>query len=180
MENGKRETGSVKPANRGSRKTLSLSLAAFRFPVLHFRFCISSLRHPTRTLRAMAFGSALWLVPAAALAAWGAHGMVASDHRLASQAGVEMLQRGGNAVDAAAATSFALGVVNPASCGIGGGGFMLIHRGRQRRTLALDYRETAPALASRDMFVRQGRAVPELSRQGGLAVAVPGETAGVA
>lgn len=106
--------------------------------------------------------------------------MVASEHRLASHAGVEVLQRGGNAVDAAVATAFAACVVNPSSCGIGGGGFMLIFLAEQHRAVALDYRETAPALASRDMFVRDGTVVQELSRRGGLAVAVPGEVAGLA
>ncbi len=117
---------------------------------------------------------------ATAQAAWSARGMVASDHRLASAAGVEILQQGGNAVDAAVATSLAVCVVNPSSCGIGGGGFMLIYSARERRAVALDYRETAPAAATRDMFVRNGAAVPELSRRGGLAVAVPGEIAGLA
>jgi len=106
--------------------------------------------------------------------------MVAADHRLASQAGIEMLQRGGNAVDAGVATAFALGVVNPSSCGIGGGGFMLIYLGQSGRAVALDYRETAPAAATRDMFIRNGHAVPGLSLRGGLAVAVPGEVAGLA
>jgi len=118
--------------------------------------------------------------PAPVLGAWGAHGMVASEHVLASQAGVEMLQRGGNAVDAAVASAFTVGVVNPSSCGIGGGGFMLIYLARERRAVALDYREMAPGAAARDMFVRDGHAVPELSRLGGLAVAVPGEVAGLA
>jgi gamma-glutamyltranspeptidase/glutathione hydrolase len=115
----------------------------------------------------------------AAPAAWAPHGMVASEHLLASQAGVETLKRGGNAVDAAVATAFAVCVVNPSSCGIGGGGFMLIYRARAHRTLALDYREAAPAAATRDMFVRAGKVVPELSLHGGLAVAVPGEVAGL-
>ena len=106
--------------------------------------------------------------------------MVAADHIVASQAGADILHRGGNAVDAAVATALVLGVVNPSSCGIGGGGFMLIYLARPHRTVALDYREVAPAAATRDMFVRDGRVVPELSRQGGLAVAVPGEVAGLA
>lgn len=122
----------------------------------------------------------LLVLPAHAFAAWGAHGMVAADHRLASLAGVEMLHRGGNAIDATAAAAFAVGVVNPASCGIGGGGFMLIYRGRTRQAVALDYRERAPDAAWRDMFVRDGKAVADLSRRGGLAVAVPGEVAGLA
>ncbi|MBI3785597.1 MAG: gamma-glutamyltransferase [Deltaproteobacteria bacterium] len=116
----------------------------------------------------------------AAVAEWGHHGMVAADHKLASQAGAAILEEGGNAVDAAVATAFAVCVVNPASCGIGGGGFMLIYLAQEHRTVALDYREVAPAAASRDMFVRSGQAVPELSRRGGLAIAVPGEVAGLA
>ncbi len=112
-------------------------------------------------------------------AAVGTQGMVASEHALASQAGVEILLAGGTAVDAAVATAFAVCVVNPSSCGIGGGGFMLIHVAEQGRTVALDYRETAPAAASPDMFVRDGIAVSELSLRDGLAVAVPGEVAGL-
>ena len=118
--------------------------------------------------------------PHAAPAAWGARGMVAAEHRLAARAGVEILAAGGNAVDAAVATAFAVCVVNPSSCGIGGGGFMLIYLAADRRAVALDYRETAPARATADMFVRDGAAVPELSRRGGLAIAVPGEVAGLA
>jgi len=105
--------------------------------------------------------------------------MVAAEHQLASQAGVEILRAGGNAVDAAIATSLAVGVVNPTSCGIGGGGFMLIYDRAAKRVVALDYRETAPGAASRDMFVRNGVADPELSLHGGLAVATPGEIAGL-
>ena len=121
------------------------------------------------------------LAPAArpATAAWAPHGMVASEHVLASHAGVDMLKRGGNAVDAAVATAFAVCVVNPSSCGIGGGGFMLIYMKRAHRAVALDYREVAPAAATRDMFVRDGKVVPDLSLRGGLAVAVPGEVAGL-
>src|SRR6266481_5828725 len=98
---------------------------------------------------------------------------MAAEHRLASQAGVEILQRGGNAIDAAVATSLAVCVLNASSCGIGGGGFMLIYLAKEHRAVALDYREIAPAAATRDMFLRNGQAVPELSRHGGLAVAVP-------
>jgi gamma-glutamyltranspeptidase / glutathione hydrolase len=112
-------------------------------------------------------------------AAGGRNGMVAAEHRLAAEAGVRMLQRGGNAVDAAVATALAVGVVNPTSCGIGGGGFMLVFERASGRVYALDYRETAPAAATREMFVRDGHAVPELSLTSGLAVAVPGEVAGL-
>jgi gamma-glutamyltranspeptidase/glutathione hydrolase len=106
-------------------------------------------------------------------------GMVVAEHRLAAEAGVALLQQGGNAVDAAVATGLAVCVVNPTSCGIGGGGFMVIFERRTRRVAALDYRETAPAAATRDMFVRNGTVDSQLSRYGGLAVAVPGEVAGV-
>ena len=119
----------------------------------------------------------LLAAPAGALT--GTHGMIAAEHRLASQAGLRILQEGGNAVDAAVATALAVGVVNPTSCGIGGGGFMLIYDHATRRVAALDYRETAPGAASRDMFVRNGTAVPELSLHSGLAVATPGEIAGL-
>jgi gamma-glutamyltranspeptidase/glutathione hydrolase len=105
--------------------------------------------------------------------------MVASEHVLGSEAGASMLAAGGNAIDAAVATSFAVCVVNPSSCGIGGGGFMLIYLGRERRARAIDYRETAPAALHPDLFVRDGAVVPELSRRGGLAVGVPGEVAGL-
>lgn len=125
--------------------------------------------------------AALLLVLAAARAgaATGSHGMVAAEHRLASAAGVEILKRGGNAVDAAVATSLAVGVVNPTSCGIGGGGFMLVYTQADHRVAALDYRESAPAAATRDMFIRDGHAVAALSLHGGLAVATPGEIAGL-
>ncbi len=122
------------------------------------------------------------LVGAAApgLAAQGKHGAVAADHLLASRVGVDILRSGGNAVDAAVATSFAVCVVNPTSCGIGGGGFALVYLATERRTVALDYRETAPAAAGRDMFVRDGKAIPDLSRKGGLAVGIPGDVRGMA
>src|SRR4030095_5781163 len=121
---------------------------------------------------------ALFLTPTAH-AAEGRNGMVAAEHRLASEAGLRILQRGGNAVDAAVATSLAVGVVNPSSCGIGGGGFMLMFDQATERVHALHYRDVAPAAATREMFVRDGKAVPELSLQGGLAVAVPGEISGL-
>ena len=112
--------------------------------------------------------------------ATGKQGMVASEHPLASEAGVEVLRNGGNAVDAALTTALAVCVLNASSCGIGGGGFALIYLADQKKTVALDYRETAPAAASRDMYIRDGKLDAQASRRGGLAVAVPGEVAGVA
>ena len=95
------------------------------------------------------------------------------------QAGMEILDRGGNAVDAAIATAFALAVVDQAASGLGGGGFMIIYEARDKRAHALDFRETAPEAAHADLYVRNGKPAPSLSLTGALAVAVPGEVAGL-
>src|SRR2546428_6641636 len=94
------------------------------------------------------------------------HAIVVSAHELASQAGVEVLQAGGNAVDAAVATGFALAVVHPPAGNIGGGGFMLI-RMADGKTHFLDYREKAPAAATRDMYLDpQGNVIEGASEYG--------------
>jgi gamma-glutamyltranspeptidase / glutathione hydrolase len=109
----------------------------------------------------------------------GAHGMVATDEPLASAAGVEILKRGGNAVDAAVATAFALAVVEPAAGNIGGGGFMLV-RLANGKTNFFDYREMAPGKATRDMYIRpDGTLDPEASTVGYRSIAVPGTVAGL-
>ena len=109
-----------------------------------------------------------------------AHGMVATDDPLASQAGVEILKRGGNAVDAAVATAFALAVVEPAAGNIGGGGFMLVRLANGKTTF-FDYREMAPGKATRDMYIMpNGKLDPEASTIGYRSVAVPGTVAGLA
>ena len=109
----------------------------------------------------------------------GAHGMVATDEQLGSEAGVEILKRGGNAVDAAVAVAFALAVVEPAAGNIGGGGFMLV-RLADGRTTFFDYREVAPGKASRDMYIKpDGSLDKELSVIGYKSVAVPGTVAGL-
>lgn len=130
-----------------------------------------------RALIGMLIG--LMATPPAVHGAVGRHGVVSSEHRLASEAGIEILRKGGNAVDAAVATALAVGVVNPSSCGIGGGGFMLLFDRRSGEVAALDYRERAPGAASRDMFVRAGKVDRELSLRGGRAAGVPGEVAGL-
>ncbi len=109
----------------------------------------------------------------------GVHGMVVSESDDAARAGVEILKQGGNAVDAAVATALAVGVTNPASCGIGGGGFMLIYMAKAHAFYALDYRETAPLQARPDMYMRNGKPDEDLARDGVLAVGVPGEIAGI-
>ncbi|MDX2117568.1 MAG: gamma-glutamyltransferase [Planctomycetota bacterium] len=117
---------------------------------------------------------------------------VAADHELASQAGAEILAAGGNAVDAAVATSFTLSVVRPFSCGIGGGGFMLIHLREDPKNpgralnVALNYREQAPACMTSDYYekldaanIAAGRPDPDSSTKGAHAVAIPGTVAGL-
>src|SRR5438552_1831302 len=108
------------------------------------------------------------------------HGMIATDEELGSEAGVEILKRGGNAVDAAVAVAFALAVVEPAAGNIGGGGFMLI-RLANGKTSFLDYREVAPGKATRDMYIgKDGKLDEEASVIGYRSVAVPGTVAGLA
>ena len=107
------------------------------------------------------------------------HGMVASVHELASRAGVEIMQAGGNAIDAAVATAFALAVVHPAAGNLGGGGFMLI-RMKDGATHFLDFREKAPAKASATMYQdAQGNVIPNLSVIGYKAVGIPGSVKGL-
>ncbi len=105
--------------------------------------------------------------------------MVVSAHPLASEAGLEMLRKGGNAVDAAVATTFAISVVEPFSAGIGGGGFLLLHT-KTGEMKALDFRERAPLKATRNMYLdAQGKVRSQASVDGYLSVAVPGTVAGL-
>jgi gamma-glutamyltranspeptidase/glutathione hydrolase len=104
------------------------------------------------------------------------HGMVASVNPVATAAGLEVLKKGGNAIDATVAVALTLGVVDANNSGIGGGCFMLIRRANGE-FVAIDGRETAPGRATRDMFVRDGKGEPALSQTGPLASGVPGELA---
>ena len=106
-------------------------------------------------------------------------GMVSSAHELASKAGVEILQKGGNAVDAAIATQLALNVVEPNASGIGGGGFMTIRFAKSGEVVELDYREIAPASAARDMYASEASKKAKESVVGGKAVGVPGAVRGI-
>jgi gamma-glutamyltranspeptidase / glutathione hydrolase len=103
-------------------------------------------------------------------------GMVATVHPLATRAGIDAFERGGNAIDAAVAAALTLGVVDSHNSGIGGGCFALI-RLADGTMLALDGREMAPAKATRDMFIKDGKADPQLSQTGALAIGVPGSLA---
>lgn len=114
------------------------------------------------------------------------NGMVASAHPLASQVGVDILKAGGNAIDAAVAVGFALGVLEPNASGLGGGGFMLVRFAKTGEIAFIDFREKAPARASGDMYELNEEGKPKRDKRGfkpsavgGLSVAVPGEVAGL-
>ena len=107
-------------------------------------------------------------------------GMVASEQELATKVGVDILQRGGNAIDAGVAVGFALAVVLPNAGNIGGGGFMMIHDAKTGKNVALDFREMAPQRATRNMYLDdKGNVVPGRSLYTHLAVGVPGTVAGL-
>src|SRR3954469_16262290 len=109
------------------------------------------------------------------------HGMVASQEKRATHIGVDILKAGGNAVDAAVAVGFAVAVTHPQAGNIGGGGFMLVHLAKSNETVAIDYRETAPAAMTREIFLdERGEADPKKSRDSALGVGVPGTVAGLA
>ncbi|MEY2689005.1 MAG: hypothetical protein RL375_3203 [Pseudomonadota bacterium] len=139
---------------------------------------------PARWLAWLLGASLAWLggpgVHAASLAPVAAeHGMVVSAQHLASQVGVDVLQAGGNAVDAAVAVAYTLAVVYPAAGNLGGGGFMTLQLADGRKTF-VDFRETAPLAATPGMYLgADGRVVPGLSTRGHLAVGVPGTVAGL-
>ena len=118
----------------------------------------------------------LWCALGAAPVPERSHGgMVATDHEMAVGLELRILEAGGNAVDAAVAAALACGVVQPASSGLGGGGFAVVVT-EDGQPLVLDFREVAPA-ATQDMFVKAE--LPQASQLGGLAVGVPGESAGL-
>jgi gamma-glutamyltranspeptidase/glutathione hydrolase len=143
----------------------------------------------TRTMRqAVACAAAVCLLGAGAARLTGAsrtpvrarHGMVASTSAEATRAGIDVLRQGGNAIDAAVAVGFALAVTHPQAGNLGGGGFMVIRLADGRET-TLDFRETAPGRATRDMYLdAKGEVVPGLSLESPLASGVPGSVAGLA
>jgi gamma-glutamyltranspeptidase / glutathione hydrolase len=141
-----------------------------------------STRHASRFLRLTFF--------VVCLASFTAHAAdvrkppaaaIASAHPLATAAGHEILQQGGNAFDAAVAVAAALAVVEPNGSGLGGGGFFLLHRASDGLDTMIDAREKAPGAASRDMYLdKSGNVIPKLSTDSALAAGIPGEPAGLA
>jgi gamma-glutamyltranspeptidase/glutathione hydrolase len=109
------------------------------------------------------------------------HGMVVAQEKIAAQIGADVLKRGGNAVDAAVATGFAMAVTYPRAGNLGGGGFMVIHSAAHHEDVAIDYRETAPAATTARMFLGpDGKPDAAKSRDSALAIGVPGTVAGLA
>src|SRR6266404_2025360 len=137
---------------------------------------IGPLAAETPALTDVAPASGLPIEPVAA-----SHGMVVAQEGRAARIGVEVLEQGGNAVDAAVATGFALAVTYPRAGNIGGGGYMLIHLAQGSIDTAIDYRETAPAATRRTIFLDEhGEADPHKSQDSALAIGVPGTVAGLA
>jgi gamma-glutamyltranspeptidase/glutathione hydrolase len=109
------------------------------------------------------------------------HGMVVAQEKISARVGADILRRGGNAVDAAVATGFAMAVTYPRAGNIGGGGFMIIHSAERGEDVAIDYRETAPAAMTRDIFLgTDGKPDIAKSRDSALGIGVPGTPAGLA
>src|SRR6185312_8894192 len=109
------------------------------------------------------------------------NGMVVAQEARAARIGADILKHGGNAVDAAVAVGFAMAVTYPRAGNLGGGGFMVIHLAKGNQDVAIDYRETAPAAATREMFLNErGNPDPEKSRFSALGIGVPGTVAGLA
>lgn len=139
------------------------------------------MRSPHKLLILLVATVAAWMAPASAAThpVHAQHAIVVSVQPLAADAGVEIMRAGGNAVDAAVATGFALAVVLPGAGNIGGGGFMLV-RMADGKTHFLDYREKAPAAATRDMYLDpQGNVIEGASEIGYKSIAVPGSVAGM-
>jgi gamma-glutamyltranspeptidase/glutathione hydrolase len=135
--------------------------------------------HASRTTPHVLLAVLVLLAPCPALPAAtanGAKGIAVTVHPLATEAALTAMRNGGNAIDAAVAAALTLGVVDGFNSGLGGGCFMLIRRG-DGNILAIDGRERAPAAATRDMFVREGKADTGLSQTGALAIGVPGALA---
>src|SRR6266481_3806515 len=136
---------------------------------------IGPLAAETPALTDVAPASGLPIEPVAA-----SHGMVVAQEGRAARIGVEVLEQGGNAIDAAVATGFAMAVTYPRAGNIGGGGFMLIHLADRNEDVAIDYREAAPAATTRDIFLgADGKPDSAKSLESALGIGVPGTVAGL-
>jgi gamma-glutamyltranspeptidase/glutathione hydrolase len=142
--------------------------------VLIFASCLSASAQEGRAFYTPPAADALHAVAAE-------HGMVVAQEKIAAQIGADVLRRGGNAVDAAVATGFAMAVTYPRAGNIGGGGFMVIHSRDRNEDIAIDYRETAPAATTREIFLgADGKPDIAKSRDSALGIGVPGTVAGLA
>jgi gamma-glutamyltranspeptidase / glutathione hydrolase len=171
-----------------AEKPFSVDLLVYRNPIKE------SLKRATQNITYFVFSpiTLFWVSFVTILgtqSTWGiaikstrsSQGMVTSAHPLASQVGLSILKQGGNAVDAATATTLAISVVEPYSAGIGGGGFLLYRKASTGTLKALDFREKAPLNATQNMYLdAQGKVRPNSSTDGYLAVGVPGTIAGLA
>jgi len=131
---------------------------------------------------AQELGRGVYTPPAADAihAVFAEHGMVVAQEKIAARIGAEVLRRGGNAVDAAVATGFAMAVTHPRAGNLGGGGFMVIHSAEHHEDITIDYRETAPAATTPKMFLgADGKPDIEKSRDSALGIGVPGTVAGL-
>jgi gamma-glutamyltranspeptidase/glutathione hydrolase len=154
------------PAAGQQRIFATIVLAAFLVP--------AQAQERSRDLYIPPAADAVHAVPAE-------HGMVVAQEKLAAQIGADVLKRGGNAVDAAVATGFAMAVTYPRAGNVGGGGFMVIHSSDHNEDVAIDYRETAPAATTPDIFLgADGKPDIVKSRDSALAIGVPGTPAGLA
>ena len=132
-----------------------------------------------RLFATLVFGFLLLSGSSASFAQTRLDGVVVSDHDAAIRAGMGILEQGGNAVDAAVATAFALAVVEPASSGLGGGGVMVIYQLKEKKAHALDFTEVSPAAAGPGLYRTEDGIRQDLLEAGALAVAVPGTVAGL-
>ena len=140
-----------------------------------FAFCVPASAQDQRR------GAAPIGDPYAAHGIVAQHGLVVAQEKIAARVGADVLKRGGNAVDAAVAVGFTMAVTYPRAGNIGGGGFMVIHSAERHEDIAIDYRETAPAATTRDMFLNaDGKPDRAKSLDSALAIGVPGTVAGLA
>ena len=158
-----------------------MSLPAARWPrifaatVLVLAYCLPLGAQEQRR------GSYMPAAPGMVHAIVAEHGMVVAQEKIAARIGADVLKRGGNAIDAAVATGFAMAVTYPRAGNIGGGGFMVIHSAERHEDVAIDYRETAPAATTPDIFLGpDGKPDPAKSRDSALGIGVPGTPAGMA